>query len=204
MIWRLFLLGLCCGIGNAMACCLPDPAQTLAIDGETEGITSDGITVGCSVKFATVYKDDIYRRGEATAIAGALFWTLLGERKCFGLGIKVVGLNYDKAGNVAGTFKIPHSYVIDGKTSSVYQPDSVHPEFQPPYNYGVYGAVKAVAIFGALQDGALRMGFNREVGGIDVVAQIKMGDQKKSLDLSICYLQIADRMRSCVDAAFAK
>lgn len=131
----------------------------------------EGELTSCSLEYAVLIKDGVYRQGLSSAVTGSI--TLFAEPKGVAVGLKVVVLDFDST-NTAPMPNAPTSaYFVDGFTTTKPALLEGTKSDTPGGYFSVFKADPTLRlVLNGLDKSALRVAFARHPGGSDVVFDI--------------------------------
>ena len=154
--------------------------------------TAGGETAACVVDTMTVIAEETYKKGAKTGIRAIFVWKE--TRGNLGLPLKVTGLDFHQ-GMQPTLFKVTNAFMAVKGVPSAKTPLTC----EDPLSFcGVSYIPQSLILFGALSDGNLSVGFNREPGGLDTVFPIdgslsKAKDQEAFFAFQKCMTELMDQ-----------
>jgi hypothetical protein len=128
-------------------------------------LTSAGVPKGCGFEFSVMYRDRTYRQGGLAGVTGSLTWLEFSDGSV-GAALKLAGIDYDVTLARTTAFRVHNGFVIADRKTLL--PTKTVGCDQPTAFCGVYSLANAAAIYGALGEKSLAIGFSREANGLDI------------------------------------
>ncbi|MBA4130057.1 MAG: hypothetical protein C0519_01385 [Hyphomicrobium sp.] len=167
-------------------------AQEIMGDVTVTEITAGGAIKGCAVEYTSISQDHIYKSGAPVGLTGTLAW-MLAPKLGIALATKVLAADIDVTQpSQLAPFKVEHGFArINDRLLQVEN----RYECEKPTGFcGASGFETAMSTFEEYAKGGetVAFGFNRKIGGMDVVMSVKPLSLDQSTKLSACMLKVLE------------
>ena len=150
-------------------------------------LTSGGHTIGCSLEYTMIIADRVYRSGGMVGLIGAYAWMAGRDTPGIAGMFKLGAVDFDNNMRPSRFRPATTALRIGGK---LFMPEAAMPCEEDHDVCGAYSTNGSLAVFKAMWNGPIEIGYNRKQGSFDVLVPFDVPDAEM-LKLGACIKELA-------------